>query len=412
MTIQDFNKYKKLITEYAENNFTKMFRDKGGLLNHKFIVPGPCYHQELWDWDSWLTDIALREIAKEDITEYEIGCVLNFLENVREDGWTPVVITPKRILPPFHESDITENYSPNPHKPCLAQHARFIIEQTGDASWLEPQVKNLEKYINYYFEHCYHEATGLYYFLDDTAIGVDNDPCVFYRPNGSTASMYLNSLMYMELCDLQFIMEKLNLDGKLYANKAESLKNAMREHLYDERDGFYYNADINLVPIDLTKFLHSGSPRHWDCLIMRIDVWTGMMAMWNKVATKEQAERMVQKCLDARTLYAPYGIRSLSKLEKSYAVKVSGNPSCWLGPIWGIANYMTFLGLINYGYTELAKEICEKTIEMFGKDIEENGEMHEYYDPDTGKGVHNKGFQSWNLLVVNMIKWYDENVIK
>ena len=43
---------------------------------------------------------------------------------------------------------------------------------------------------------------------------------------------------------------------------------------------------------------------------------------------------------------------------------------------------------------------------MFGKDIEENGEMHEYYDPETGKGVHNKGFQSWNLLVVNMIKWY------
>ena len=102
---------------------------------------------------------------------------------------------------------------------------------------------------------------------------------------------------------------------------------------------------------------------------------------------------------------------SLSKLEKMYSVKVSGNPSCWLGPIWGIANYMTFLGLLNYGYVDLAKEMCEKTIEMFGKDIEENGEMHEYYDPETGKGVHNKGFQSWNLLVVNMIKWYEENAL-
>jgi hypothetical protein len=110
-----------------------MFREKGGNLRHNFIVPGPCYNQELWDWDSWLTDIALNEIADEDITEYEKGCVLNFLENVREDGWTPVVIMPHRVMPPFDESDITENYSPNPHKPCLAQHARFIIEQTGDA---------------------------------------------------------------------------------------------------------------------------------------------------------------------------------------------------------------------------------------------------------------------------------------
>lgn len=411
MTFDDFSKYKNIIFDYAKCNYKKMFRDKGGNLNHNFIVPGPCYNQELWDWDSWLTDIALREIADEDITEYEKGCVLNFLENVREDGWTPVVIMPDKMMPPFDESDVTKDYSPNPHKPCLAQHARFIIEKTGDALWLKDQLVNLKKYIGYYFEHCYHAPTGLYFFMDDTAIGVDNDPCVFYRPNGSTASIYLNSLMYKELCDLQFIMERSGEDGTLYKEKAESLKNAIREHLYDERDGFYYSADINLSPIDLSKFLHSGSPRHWNCLIMRIDVWTGMMPMWNGVATKEQAERMVKKYLDERTFFAPYGIRSVSKLEKMYAVKASGNPSCWLGPIWGIANYMTFLGLEKYGYTELARELCEKTIEMFGKDIEENGEMHEYYDPETGKGVHNKGFQSWNLLVVNMIKWYEQNAL-
>lgn len=411
MEIQEFNHYSKLIIDYAKSNYKKMFREKGGMLNHNFIVPGPCYNQEFWDWDSWLTNIALSEIAEEDISEYEKGCVLNFLENVQENGWTPVVIVPDRMLPPFDESDVTENYSPNPHKPCLAQHARFIIEKSGDASWLEDQIGNLEKYINFYFENCFHKETGLYYFLDDTAIGVDNDPCMFYRPIKSTASIYLNCLMYKELQDIAFIMEKLNKDTSKYLEKAKNLKNAIREHLYDERDGFYYNADINLNPIDLSMFLHSGSPRHWDCLIMRIDVWTGMMAMWNKIATKEQAERMVKKYLDERTFYAPYGIRSLSKLEKMYAIKVSGNPSCWLGPIWGIANYMTFIGLLNYGYVDLAKEMCEKTIEMFGKDIEENGEMHEYYDPETGKGVHNKGFQSWNLLVVNMIKWYEENAL-
>ena len=410
MTRTEFMHYKEVIENYCRGNYDKMFRYSGGNLKHNFIVPGPCYNQELWDWDSWLTDIALREIAPVDITDFEKGCVLNFLEHVDEDGWTPVVIMPDKMMPPFDESDVVPGVKPNPHKPCLAQHARFICEQLDDASWLDNEhLDALERYIGFYFNNNYHEATGLYVFLDDTAIGVDNDPCTFYRPNKSTASIYLNCLMYKELIDCAYVLEKAGRDASLYLERAESLKNAVREHCYDERDGFYYSCDVNLLPIDLSKFLHSGSPRHWDCLIMRIDVWTGFMAMWNGIATKEQAERMVEKYLDQRTFYAPYGIRSLSKLEKSYAVKISGNPSCWLGPIWGIANYMTFLGLIRYGYIDLARELCEKTVEMFGKDIEANGEMHEYYDPETGKGVHNKGFQSWNLLVVNMMKWYVEN---
>ena len=35
---------------------------------------------------------------------------------------------------------------------------------------------------------------------------------------------------------------------------------------------------------------------------MRIDVWSGFMALWSKVATAEQAERMVKKYLDERGL--------------------------------------------------------------------------------------------------------------
>ena len=36
-------------------------------------------------------------------------------------------------------------------------------------------------------------------WLDDFAIGVDNDPCTYYRPPKSSASIYLNCLMYKEL---------------------------------------------------------------------------------------------------------------------------------------------------------------------------------------------------------------------
>ena len=66
---------------------------------------------------------------------------------------------------------------------------------------------------------------------------------------------------------------------------------------------------------------------------------------------------------------------------------------------------MTFIGLLNYGYVSEAKKLAKKTITLFGRDIEQCGEMHEYYDPETGEGVNNPGFQNWNLLSLNMFRW-------
>jgi putative isomerase len=36
-----------------------------------------------------------------------------------------------------------------------------------------------------------------------------------------------------------------------------------------------------------------GNSREWDCLIQRIGVWSGFLAMWAGIASPEQAERMV-----------------------------------------------------------------------------------------------------------------------
>ena len=35
---------------------------------------------------------------------------------------------------------------------------------------------------------------------------------------------------------------------------------------------------------------------------------------------------------------------------------------------------------------------------------------YQVYDPDTGEGVHNRGYQSWNLLSYKMAKWLEENI--
>lgn len=403
-----FDTYATLITDYTKARYRDMFREPSGTMAHKFIVPGSAaYHNCLWDWDSWLTDLALRRVAGNDeILAYEQGCILNFLDFMDADGRMPISITPERqrpTAPPETERNI--------HKPVLAQHALFIVEESGEIEWLRDGFAKLERFIGFYRDRFKHES-GLFFFANDGAIGVDNDPCTFYRPDGSSASIYLNCLMYKELEAVAQLAGRLGYPDKrdAYLGEAGELLCAVRENCWDERDGFYYSVDINLLPIDPTKGLHSGCPRHWNCLIQRIGVWSGFLAMWAGIATPEQAERMVREhLLNEKTFCAPYGVRTLSKMEKMYALIKSGNPSCWLGPIWGISNYMTFDGLCRYGFRKEARELAEKTVTMFGRDLEQNGELSEYYHPETGEGMFNPGFQNWNLLALNMIDWVREN---
>jgi putative isomerase len=118
---------------------------------------------------------------------------------------------------------------------------------------------------------------------------------------------------------------------------------------------------------------------------------------------------MVEEHLkNPKTLGAAFGIRSLSKMEKMYGLYASSNPSNWDGPVWGISNYMVFRGLVQYGFQQEAREMADKTIDLFGRDFQTNGSLHEYYNPDTGEPIMNKGFQNWNYLVMNMIAW-EEN---
>lgn len=402
MTNDRLLKYIDLIENYAKNNYKKCFRDPGGKFKQPYFVPGASYAYELWDWDSWLTDYALDLIAEEDISAYEKGCVLDFLDNADAEDRIPINIKMDK------ESifDLKPGSSVNIHKPCLAQHALFVSEKSSDgAEWLRDRFPQLRRFIAWYDNNAYHAESGLYVWINDFAIGVDNDPCVFYRPDKSTAAIFLNNLMYGELCAMSRLCAMLSdQDGeKTYAAKAERLKEAIQSECWDERDGFFYSADVSLKPVDPNEWLHSGGPRQYKSLPMRIGVWSGFLCMWNGIATKEQAKRMVEEhYLNEKTFYAPCGVRSVSKAEKMYAIRNTGNPSCWIGPIWVNANYMVSEGLRRYGYAALADELDEKTVLTLGKDLEECGEFHEYYHPETGEGIRNKGFQSWNLLVYNM----------
>ena len=296
---------------------------EGGALIYPYITPGSRqYARVLWDWDSWLSDVALRQILADTGTDadrrealtYEQGCVLNYLAYTSlEDGYMPMVVDAESDPAKMKPKDI---YSTNMHKPVIAQHAAFITQQNGgDATWLREVFSRIQAFIRNYQEHHRHEATGLFYWQDDLAIGVDNDPSTFFRPKGSSASIYLNCLMYKELQAMAYLARQLNLTevANQYSRDAMELIDAVREYCWDEKDGMYYSVDLNLLPytgepqIIFGKpfVLHEGAPRDYPCLIQRIGCWSGFMTLWAGIATQEQAARMVKEnLLDERTFCA------------------------------------------------------------------------------------------------------------
>jgi glycogen debranching enzyme len=410
-----------VIKKYVFQDYKQMLKQPTGALLYPYITPGSkSYATVLWDWDSWLSNIALRQILqdqgtaadKQEAVAYEQGCVLNYMAYTGADGYMPMVVDKNSDPAKIKPADI---YATNMHKPVIAQHTAFLTKlNNGDAEWLRAKFSFMQAFILNYQTHHRNAETGLFFWQDDLAIGVDNDPSTFFRPNRSSASIYLNCLMYKELKAMAYLSGQLKLQdaGLKYEQDAEALKTAVQKNCWDEKDGFYYSVDLNLRPITNKPsvvfgkpfVLHKGMPRTYAGLIQRFGVWSGFMTMWAGIATPEQAKRMVaENYLDTRTFNAKYGIRTLSKLEKMYSLKASSNPSNWLGPIWGISNYLTYRGLLKYGYQKEAQELACKTIMLFGNDFKKEGALHEYYDPDTGAPIMNKGFQNWNYLVLNMI---------
>ena len=385
----------------------------GNFLHPSIVVTKGCYPSQLWDWGNWVNNIAVRQIATEQGTQdklfaYEKGSVMNFLNEQRDDGSIDIVIAsdPKFSLAPIMPHR-------NVHKPVLAQHVAFICKYKSDIDWLKEIYPKLEKFLAYYENNAKHES-GLFYFFDDFAIGVDNDPATFYRPENSSASIYLNTLMYMELGAMSYLASLIgNSQKQAYYNiKRAELKTAINLHCYDEKDGMYYSCDINLRPIDKNVLLHSGAPRHYSTLIQRLGCWSSFLPLWAGIPTQEQAERMVREnLLDERAFWGKYGVRSLSKYEKMYRIVGTGNPSSWQGGVWILSNYFVFKGLVRYGYKTEGKTLAERTIELLNIDFIKNGAFHEYYHPETGEGVFNKGFSSWNTLIANMFAYLENREV-
>lgn len=421
----------KLLFEYIEKNVEKVLKEPRDFIRYPFIDPGSVYDGNVWDWDTYwsvygllpLADRFQNQALKEKIVTHAKGNIFNFLDHQLEDGYIPMMIEVAQWKEPYLNMRHKEGKLMNMHKPFLCQQICLISDFIKDYSWVTKEmVSQLNRYFTCYEKYYYMENCGLFVWCDDIMIGMDNDPASFGRPRFSTANIFLNSFMTMELsCMVKILQEKERETEKTekqetkeqeteqeyresvlyYTGKRQNLIQAIQQECWDERDKFFYSVDVDIKTRDYDWF-HKGLGVFWNSLPIRIKTWSCFLPLLAGIATKEQAENISEAWRDEESLGSPYGIMTLDKRERMFDLSATNNPSNWLGPIWLVANYAVFRGLLNYGYKEEARMMYEKTIELLGRDLEQTGSLHEYYNPFTGEPIMNGGFINWNILALNM----------
>lgn len=406
----------KTVEEYFKFRSFDMIVPAYGKMKYPFIDPGLQYNGHLWDWDSYYSALALMRICeyfkndadfdyesrRRDVIDAAKGCVLNFLNTQGEDGFIPIM-TSEEILRDWTERSVHwPNADANQHKPFLAQSTLNVSEYANDYTWFDAD--KICKYIDYYKREQFHERSGLYVWKSDVMIGMDNNPTVYGMPYGSVGDIYLNSFMIAELNALVTLLKKIGDERyAIYEQEAERLTQTVKRECYDERDEIYYSVFVDLARMHTGKF-HTGMPFFWKSLPIKIRIAPCFLPICVGVATEEQSKRMIERhYLDEKWL-SPYGFRATAKDERVYYLDGTSNPSNSLGPIWVIYNYMAFESLLKVGCKDLAKDLCEKLVVNFAKDIREHGKVDECYNPETGEAIMNQSFLSWNCLIIKMLE--------
>lgn len=381
--------------------------ENGQIVGLPFAVPGARFN-EMYGWDSYFENIGLLLDGKLDLAK---SMVENFSYQITHYGKIlnanrSYYLT--RTQPPFFSSMIREVYEAMPTKDLgwLKRNLEIAIKEY-ETVWMENGKRLTENGLNRYFaqgiglppetEHGHYdeilksfakkanfsisEYEKLYYqrkienkeldayFVHDRSVR-ESGHDTSYRLEGICASLNaveLNAMLYKYETDFAEIIRD-NFDSNLFNYtseswflKAEKRKQLINQFLWNDEEGCFY--DYNIETKTQNKFLSA----------------TSFFPLWAKIATQEQADRMVKEHL--LKLVCLGGIAGCSK-DALAEVEDNQMQRQWDFPNgWPPHQIIIWQGLQHYGYHDKAQELIYRWLWMITKNAcDYNGTVPEKYD--------------------------------
>ena len=368
----------------------QVVRPGEGFLAHSYCIP--CgYYQELWDWDGFF--IAVHLAGRDDYGPQHLrDWALNFIDASDDRGYVPGCVTPRGPEGRHRAFQM---------KPLLAQGAELADRLCGDDALAGGCYEAIRRIATLREQTHRDRATGLFAWDSAMQSGADNNPALSNEPDERAAFLAcdINAFQWREYLALARMANRSGRadDAAHFATRADELLAAVNRHLWSEEDASYWNIRRD-----------TGLP------VRRVS-YSNFVPLWAGMADMEDARSMVCRYLwNDEHMLTPHGLRTLSAQDEDYNnANIIWPYSNWQGPVWPIANYFYFVGLMNCGLVDEARELTRRLAMLVLADIDSCGAMHENYHADTGVPLAPTAEQSpagrdgefvgWNLLMEDML---------
>ena len=363
-------------------------------LKHNWVRPGGPYYKGQWIWDTmFVVDLLSILPGKKKVIRDIFQNYWDF-----QDRWN-------KEMPDYARDMVTVAIKTAPQEvrqfsqiPILAWGVERVYRRNGDKELLKQCLGRLERFHEWFWrerdvthigliavgsysgkiQHARWETfdyecnmDGLKLTPHPTRKGKDEgawygDICV----TGNTSYLILAEKSLVRLA--QIVGDKEMAERR--KPRIEKAVQAMRTHMWDEKAGTFLS-----VKRDTMEKIPVATISSW-------------MPLTAGVATKEMAERMAE-VLRSPAWQTPLPVPTVDRTDKRWK-----SNRFWRGDVWPPTNYQIASGLADYGYTDLAADIADKTVANAIK----NG-INEHYDSVSGRPLGVKDYCMSSTLVTMML---------
>lgn len=374
VTFQTEDALIQTLFDKAEEKCLANLKDFAG---KQVLVEGGGYHK------IWLeTQPMGGEMYAKRNMEAALNNQLLFMEHQRADGRLPGSITVEdgKIVPQFNKF---QGFC----FPAPAFNMYYLIGK--DKDYLSMLYNCLQRFDDYLWATRDSDSDGClesfctYDTGEDNALRYGDAPCWWTEEEAPVgyafvpiASMDFMAYSYSArdtLAQIAAILEP-RMEA-VYRQKALAVQKKMREYLWDEKRGAFFDRDKHHKKMDV--LLHNT---------LRVMYWGGL--------TQEMADRFVKEhLLNPAEFWTPFPLPSVAANDRLFR----NNPeNDWSGQPQGLTYQRAIRALENYGYESLLPVLADKLFNAIGMDAV----FTQQFDPFTGKPSSEKDGYGPTMLAV------------
>lgn len=314
------------------------------------IGPGYCYGPAFGHWDA--VHIAL-DLMDENL-EQARNQIDNLISLQQPDGMIPSIV--------WMRDEAPKDWAPNQtHPPVWIEAAEKIYQVEKDFQWLQKCAMALNRQIAW-FEKARKAVDSGFYYTDIKnhlwESGVDEGVRFQDVPEGEKSCVDASSHVYMMYTKAaQWDMELNGKEDPELVAKRRTLGDYVRNHLYDEESGYFYDS--------------------WSvgCPECRHLCFEGLWPLIAGIATDRQARRIVENHLmNEKEFFLIHPVPTVSLSDPLYEKRM------WRGPAWNSMTMWVALGCMRYGLFAAAQQLLEGALDQTARIYAQTGCIWEFYD--------------------------------